>query len=781
KHPDLPSLSIKEVYQRPTIRSLATSIDGTDDETSPQPTAESPLPALEPATRVPTWQYIGCGAAQLLIAVAFASVGAVVLAGLYEWVSAADGVASTYGRAIVFSSGLMVAWSLLPIVVKWTLIGRSRPSHFPVWSFRYLRFWFVKVVINANPMAAFVGTPIFVLYLRALGADIGSGALILSRQIPVDTDLLTIGDHAVVRKDSSWSCYRAHAGWIQTGPVSVGRGAVVGESTVLDIYTSLGDGAQLGHASALCAGQSVPDGEFRQGAPAVRRTDANLRSAPPIESGTTRRRVVYSSIQLFVLLFVTGPVVLGGITAVAEWRIASPDFLGTDATTSVWAFNRNALIISFVLYFGLLVVGLAVACIVPRMLARLVRPGEVYPLYGIRYWAHRTITRLTNVPVFTNLFGDSSYILHYLYCLGYDVSFSGQTGANFGLNVKHDHPYSVTVGSGTMAADGLSIVNAEYSSTSFGVSSAEIGSHSFIGNQVVFPSKATTGDDCLLASKVLVPVDGDRREHVGFLGSPNFEIPRKVERDRKFDDLGRGDEFARGLAAKNRHNLVSMALYLLSRWVMTFAGVLAALGAIDLSARFGAPAIVVELVLLTVFVTLFYVFVEHASTGFRSLRPVYCSLYEPANWQIERFWKLSWQPALFNGTPFKNLIWRLMGVRIGRRVFDDGCVMTEKTMITVGDDCTLNAGSVIQPHSQEDGALKSDYVAVGDGCTLGIRSLVHYGVTMGDGASLDANAFLMKGAEVAPHTHWAENPAREIGVGHSTTDATAQDTHALAS
>ncbi len=414
KHPDLPSLSIKEVYQRPTIRSLATSIDGTDDETSPLPTAESPVPALEPATRVPTWQYIGCGAAQLLIAVAFASVGAVVLARLYEWVSAADGVASTYGRAIVFSSGLMVAWSLLPIVVKWTLIGRSRPSYFPVWGFRYLRFWFVKVVINANPMAAFVGTPIFVLYLRALGADIGSGVLILSRQIPVDTDLLTIGDHAVVRKDSSWSCYRAHAGWIQTGPVSIGRGAVVGESTVLDIYTSLGDGAQLGHASALCAGQSVPDGEFRQGAPAVRRTDADLRSVPPIASGTTRRRVVYSSIQLFVLLFVTGPVVLGGITAVAEWRIASPDFLGTDATTSVWAFNRNALIISFVLYFGLLVVGLAVACIVPRMLARLVRPGEVYPLFGIRYWAHRTITRLTNVPVFTNLFGDSSYILHYL-------------------------------------------------------------------------------------------------------------------------------------------------------------------------------------------------------------------------------------------------------------------------------------------------------------------------------------------------------------------------------
>ncbi len=46
------------------------------------------------------------------------------------------------------------------------------------------------------------------------------------------------------------------------------------------------------------------------------------------------------------------------------------------------------------------------------------------------------------------------------------------------------------------------------------------------------------------------------------------------------------------------------------------------------------------------------------------------------------------QLAIFNGTPFKELVWRLLGVKIGKRVFDDGC--------------TLNIGSTIQPHSQED-------------------------------------------------------------------------------
>ena len=72
----------------------------------------------------------------------------------------------------------------------------------------------------------------------------------------------------------------------------------------------------------------------------------------------------------------------------------------------------------------------------------------------------------------------------------------------------------------------------------------------------------------------------------------------------------------------------------------------------------------------------------------------------------------------------------MLGVRIGRRVFDDGLRLTERTFAAIGDDCTFNAGTVIQCHSQEDGAFKSDRTVLGAGCTLGVGSFVHYGVTM---------------------------------------------------
>ncbi|MCP5026236.1 MAG: AMP-binding protein, partial [Actinomycetia bacterium] len=787
KRSGLPPVSIKEVYRNPTIELLAAAISrvnvtapsveedagsgvslpvssGLSSVVSPQTLLTVGAARPEP---VRGWRYARCGALQLLTYLGFVFVSALVMTQAYEWTSAASGVASTYYRAAILGGGTFVAWSTLPILTKWALVGRWKAGQFPIWSLAYFRFWLVKVIIQSSPLTAFVGTPIYNLYLRALGAKIGRNAVILSPIFPVCTDLLTIGDGAVIRKDSSLTCYRAHAGLIQTGPVTVGSEAFVGEQTVLDINTTIGDWAQIGHASSMAAGQSVPAGGRRVGTPAENPTTFDYRAVPPCRHSRLRR-LVYSLVMLLVLFALTLPLGITIFSALAEWRITSPAAViqaSGSLPFSSATFYREAALLSLMLFFGLMVLRLLFAFTVPRLFNRALKPGRSYPLYGFRYLAHRAVTRLTNVTTFTTLFGDSSYIVHYLYLLGYKVSFDGQTGANFGLNVKHDNPYYVSVGPGTMAADGLSMVNAEYSSTSFRISPVEIGAHSFLGNSIAYPSAGRTGENCLHGSKVMIPVEGDTQEDVGFLGSPSFEIPRNVMRDRKFDDMRRGPDFRRRLSAKNRFNVRSMVWFLLSRWIASFVAILFALGAADLYSRFGILTVIVTALVSLVAGTLYFVLVEWAGAGFRALLPLYCSMYSRDSWKIERFWKLSWYPARFNGTPFRSIMWRLLGVKLGRRVFDDGCIMVEKTMITVGDDCVFNAGSVIQPHSQEDGTFKSDYVSIGARCTLGVGSLVHYGVTMGDDATLGPNAFLMKGSEVEPGTLWAENPAREIHDG----------------
>ncbi|WP_171110439.1 Pls/PosA family non-ribosomal peptide synthetase [Streptomyces sp. Z423-1] len=758
KRPDLPSASMKDIYRHPTIRSLAAALA----VTTPASTGCS-LPNSPPSP-VTTSQlkYVLCGIFQLLMFLGYSFAAGTMVARGYEWIAAGSGTADIYLRSLVFGGVGFVALCVFPVVAKWILIGRWKPCEFPVWSLTYLRFWLVKVLLHANPLLLFVGNPLYPLYLRALGARIGKGVTILSHSLPVCTDLLTIGAGTVIRKDSFLLCYRAHAGRIQTGPVTLGRDVFIGEKTVLDIDTRMGDGAQLGHSSALYRGQAVPDGEHWHGSPA-QPTEVDYVRVPPMRCGTLRR-ATFGLMTLLQLLFLYMPLALGGTYMLFTEVPAISRQLGQDARgLASGQLMSDALVLSLVLFFGFVVVGLVALYTVPRLLNLVIQPDKVYPLYGFHYSVHRAVARMTNIKFFTWLFGDSSYIVYYLKGLGYDLSRVEQTGSNFGTEVQHESPYLVSVGRGTMVADGLSIVNAEYSSTSFRISRASIGSHNFLGNNIAYPVGARTGDNCLLATKVMVPLDGEVRQGVGLLGSPCFEIPRSVERDARFDDLRTGERLRRQLAAKNRYNLRSMALMLCVRWLHTFALTMLALVSVYVYGALGHVVIAAYLAMTLCFSTLYYILLERCIASFRALRPRLCSIYDPYFWWHERLWKVPDEHLnIYNGTPFKSLIWRMLGVRIGSRVFDDGCYLTERTLTTIGDACTLNAGSKIQCHSQEDGTFKSDGSTLGAGCTLGVSAHVHYGVTMGDGAVLAPDSFLMKGEEVPPNAWWGGNPAADM-------------------
>src|SRR4028118_1979904 len=589
KQPALPTVSMKDVYQHPTIHSLAAAVTAdvpaTAKQSVPVPTA-APSPA--PADTAP---YLLCGTLQALFFIGYCLLVAAVSVAGYGGCSAGRGVVGLYARSVVIGGAAFVGLTLLPILVKWVLIGRGKPQQFPVWSLAYVRFWIVKTLIQRNPMLLFFsGTPLYVWYLRALGAKVGRDVAIFVRQVPVATDLLTIGDGTVIRKDVLISGYRAHAGQIQTGRITLGRDVIVGEASVIDTETSMGDGAQLGHRSSLHAGQAVPAGHGWRGPPA-RRAAVDYRLIPP-RICSTRRQVVYTLLKLVTVLLVDLPLTIGGLAflflafpGLSELLDAGPLAL-TSAT-----FYLNALIGPLSLYLRPHAVGFLFVTTVPRLLSVLITPGHVYPLYGFHYSVQRTITRATNAKPMLRLTGNSSYVVHYLKALGYHLGRVEQTGSNFGEAVKHDSPYLTSVGSGTMVADGLSVSNADFSSTSFRLSWVSIGANSFLGNAVAYPAEARVGDDVLLATKVMLPIDGELREGVGLLGPPAFTIPRTVFRDATIDaHLQAPGELSRRLAAKNRHNLVPMGLFLLLRWVDVFAVTLITTAGLELSDRHGAIA-----------------------------------------------------------------------------------------------------------------------------------------------------------------------------------------------
>jgi non-ribosomal peptide synthetase-like protein len=816
EHGGLPPVSIKDIYLHPTVRGLATvlagpgsaaGLPGPGPAATPGPPAAGAPAAGAPAARG-TLPYLLCGALQLLAFVAYLAGLALAVDAGSAWAAAGDGPLRIYARLVVFGGGGLLAVGAVPVVAKWLLIGRWKPRRIRAWGLAYFRFWIVKTMIVANPLARmFVGTPLYVLYLRALGARVGRRVVIFTQHVPVCTDLLTIGAGSVIRKDTFISGYRAQAGVIETGAITLGADVFVGEHTVLDIGTDVGDGAQIGHASALLAGQSVPDGECWHGSPARPADDGDdYRTVPPARCGTLRR-AGYSAMRLLLVLFVAGPAAAATVSLLVSRPSPLARPLGqVDMTT--WMFYAGVLAITAAAFLGALLAGLVVAGTVPRLLSLALKPGRVYPLYGFHHALQRAVSRMTNIGFFNALFGDSSAIVRYLSLIGYRLAPVEQTGSNFGMEVKHEMPTLAIVGPGTMVSDGLSIINAEFSSSSFRVAPARIGAHNFLGNGIAYPAAGRTGDNCLLATKVMIPVSGPVREGVGLLGSPCFEIPRSVRSDHQFDHLSSQRRRRHRLRAKNRHNAATIGLYLLVRWLYAAGLVLVALlpfigdaasralrttpqgtlvsGLLDTAGSqvqnaavhgvtvadvLGTAVLGVTvadvlattglLLLMIVFTVGYFVAVERAVTGFRPLKPRFCSIYQPLFWRHERYWKV---PAIgyiqmFSGTPFKSVVWRLLGVRVGRRVLDDGCSIVERTLVRIGSGCTLNAGSILQGHSLEDGTFKSGYITVGARCTIGTGAFIHYGVDLGDGAVLDADSFLMKGEQVPPGSRWLGNPA----------------------
>ena len=343
KRPDLPPVSMKDIYQHPTMRSLATAVGG-GGAGSRRATGTSAAPGPRPTRRAgargdacPAEGSRSIAGTRLAAGVprrggdAGRAAGARDAAGAvappargrtcsvapcsfssssrtsasapswptkgYEWISSGHGLGDMYLRSVVVGGGIFVAVSVLPIAGE---VAAHRALETP--GDPHLEPGLRPVLAGRDPrpqqflVSLMGGSPILPLYLRALGARVGRGVVIMSRSVPVCTDLLTIGDGTVIRKDCLLSGYRAHAGWIQTGAVTLGKDVVVAESTVIDIETSIGDGGQLGRSSSLHPGQAVPAGERWHGSPA-RPTDVDYRTVGPARCGRLRR-AVYCLVQL---------------------------------------------------------------------------------------------------------------------------------------------------------------------------------------------------------------------------------------------------------------------------------------------------------------------------------------------------------------------------------------------------------------------------------------------------------------------------------------------------
>lgn len=734
--------SMRDIYLHPTVARLALHLGVADEMTT-----ATNEPVL--TRRASNFAYWTCGAAQLMF-YALYSYGALwaVNDGLNWMYDALDDPLQLYIRCVALSAAVFFGMSGFAVIAKWVLVGRWKAEAFPIWGVRYFRFWVVKTLIRTAPVVLFRGSPLYSIYLQLLGTKLGKNAVIESKSVPVCTDLISIGANTILRKESMILGFRAQSGYIHTGPLTIGCDAFVGVGSTLDIDTRIGDGAQLGHSSSLHRGQSIPDGERWHGSPAVPTTAdyCKVRNVDP----SNIRRFLFEAVQLIGLFAIVTPLPL---LFHSYWENVGDDYQETIGVVAIG---------TTVTLFGYMAASFLAATLVPRLVSLLLKPGRTYTLYGFRYWLQTVAEFSSNSRVLGLLAGDSSAIVHYMRAIGWNLNKVVQTGSNFGSNQQHENPLLCEIGTETMVSDGLFMINMHKSAAAFRLEPTRIGERNYLGNNIYYPPDGRTGDNVLLGTKVMIPIDGPLRENVGLLGSPAFEIPRMVNRDKELIAGIDEDDRRRRIPLKNRHNLVTILLFVATQWVMLFATLAIWDRALNYYTEWAEVALFVAVLLTSAITIPFYIFVERASLGFGRLKPQMTTIYDVAFWRHERHWKLADSPIvrLFAGTPFRPMILRMLGVKIGSRVYDGGSNLTERSLVEIGDDATLNEGCVIQAHSLEEGAFKSDFIRIGKGCTLGPSAFVHYGVVMGEGSVVDVDSFVMKGEELEPNSIWRGNPAK---------------------
>jgi non-ribosomal peptide synthetase-like protein len=202
------------------------------------------------------------------------------------WISLGLGGAIALSGVVMLTAGAVAA--LVTTAAKWALVGRIDRSEHPLWSSFIWRNevsdTFVEMVARPWFAEKATGTPALAMWLRTLGATVGTGVWCETYWLP-EADLVSIGDGVTVNRGCVVQTHLFHDRIMQLDTVKLGAGATLGPHSVILPAASVDVSATVGPASLVMRGERVPAGSLWSGNP------ISPWHAPPWEtpSGEIRR------------------------------------------------------------------------------------------------------------------------------------------------------------------------------------------------------------------------------------------------------------------------------------------------------------------------------------------------------------------------------------------------------------------------------------------------------------------------------------------------------------
>jgi non-ribosomal peptide synthetase-like protein len=738
KDPQFASLTVADVYHHPTISRIAAAI------ASAARVKAQPAPAANQDDARQRVRHFLAGAAQsasLYFVFGFRGIASVAPYLVYFLVGAHHSAWKSAAWAAASGIAALPILLFLAVCAKWLLLGRIRAGRHALWGGYYLRWWFVQTLVDSLPLTRLGGTPWLPLVYRMLGARIGKNVHLATDHLAA-FDLISIGEGASVDEGASLLGYTVECGELVIGPVSVGRRCFVGARTVLCRNAVMEDGARLEDLSLLPSGARVPAGETWAGSP-PRHMDSTPAETPPPARGRLYRTAIatlYGAVVLaFPLIelaaFVPGIAILNFFHG---WRI----FYAAPLAGASFILCLTIGVVAF----KWLLIGRA-------------RAGK-YPVHSWFYLRNWVVEQLLALGV------DVAGPLH---ATLYLAPFYRALGARLGRLVEFSTASTTTpdlleIADGATIADEASLGASRIESGWLTLAPTRLGRRAFVGNSAVIPAGTTLGDNSLVGVLTAAPsAEGQAvRNGVSWLGSPPILLPHRQS------SAGFSDERT---FRPSRRLLWSRAFCEIARVTLPGAGfILVMVALIHMALRLwdqlGAAITLLSLPAIfaacSLAATLAVVLVKWAVIG--RYRP-----FERPLWSTF-LWKLEFVNALFEffatplaldalqGTPLLPWYLRLLGARIGRRVYVATTGFLEWDLVKIGDRTVLNQECILQTHLFEDRVMKGARLRIGADCEIGAQSIVLYDTEIHDGARVGALSLVMKGEMLPANSAWVGSP-----------------------
>lgn len=676
------------------------------------------------------------------------------------------------GLLVGVSVALIPLAFLMMVVTKWLVLGRVSEGDYPLWQAYHLRFWFIQCLDNIfriHYMAGLEGTPFASCYHRALGANIGKGVYL--QGMLEGYDLVTIGDGCSLNCQAVVSAMSIEGNYLKLRKTKLGQGVTLGVRAVVQPDVTVGDHCIIRTLSLVPSTTNIPTKQIWGGSPSTfvgfNQSDATHKN-PRGDAVVGALQILWILLgkafePLFLLPFLYLLRVIPMLSMTEDdTAMLRPHAMGVTLLHVIW--------LSMAMQIGVFIISTCLVAILKRILLLGLTPEFTSCPLGswtfFRQWAADNL--MDSLSVYTKQLRGSLYLPLWYRIMGARVGRQAEISAYENVCAER-----LTLGNKAFVADEV-VLGASYVEN--GVMTREaisLGDRTFVGNNSVVEGGTHLPEDVLVGILTLPAANAGGEAVSGdtLLGCPPLRIRRRTKE-------------RLGMHAKTTYNPSTWLVF--ARYVVEGLGFL--LLQLSLATCFALlyvamvciykggngrvglatylltlPLLVMGEALIAAASTLFWKW-----TIIGRYRPGSYPLYGTYVWRTELVERIeenllhTHAYPLISGTVWMQLVNEAMGVKIGRRAYLEFPYFCEPDLCTVGDYLNMERTATLQAHLFQDRVRTTDYVKVGDHCSLGADSVVLLRAKLGDHCTLSSMSLVLRSEELPPHTQWHGLPAIKV-------------------